>query len=169
MTDEATKKELVERPNKEQQKRQTQALKELIVQLIALPVSKLDGLSLEDGIRTAVRAARAMERTALNRQIKYITGLMRNYDVELISRELYLLAQPHKQEVQAFHETEQWRDALLGGDDAVIDTVVERFVAADRQHLRQLVRNARKEQEQGRTPKAARILFRYLTELQGNS
>jgi ribosome-associated protein len=35
----------------------------------------------------------------------------------------------------------------------------------DRQHLRQLVRNAIRERDQEKPPKAARALFRYLREL----
>ena len=159
------------RPNKEEQKRLTQALKDLVVQLIALSPARLEGITIAEATRTAVMAARKMERTALNRQIKYIVGLMRNEDAELIGRQLFLLAQPHKQEVQAFHETEQWRDALIAGDDELINTLVDRFDSADRQQLRQLVRQARKERAQdvpaGKSARAARLLFRYLTGLQG--
>jgi len=35
----------------------------------------------------------------------------------------------------------------------------------DIQHLRQLVRNAQKEQADGKTPKASREIFRYLKQL----
>jgi ribosome-associated protein len=159
------------RPNKAELKRQTQALKDLVQQLIALPAARLEGITIDENIRTAVLAAKKMERTALNRQIKYITGLMREQDEAVITRELYLLAQPHKQQVQAFHEVEQWRDALIAGDDGLLNELIERFSTVDRQHLRQLVRNARKEKAlvmtQGKPPRAARLLFTYLTELQG--
>ncbi|HYQ71705.1 MAG TPA: DUF615 domain-containing protein [Gammaproteobacteria bacterium] len=40
------------------------------------------------------------------------------------------------------------------------------FPLADRQHLRKLVRQARKEKEQRQPPRASRELFRYLRELQ---
>jgi len=169
MKDEENKKDLVERPNKERLKREIQAIKKMVMQLIELPAGKLEGISIDESTCTALMAAKNMERTALKRQIKYITGQMKNENVELIGRELYLLAQPHKEEVQSFHETERWRDALIGGDDDLIHELAERFTAADRQRLRQLVRNARKEKEQGRTPKAARLLFRYLKELYGQS
>jgi len=165
MKNDEPEKIFAERPNKEQLKREIEELKKLVLQLIALPASKLEGISLGDITRTAVVAARSMERTALKRQIKYIVGQIRADDVALIGRELYLLAQPHKEEVKAFHETEHWRDALIGGDDGLLNELVQRFPLADRQHLRQLVRNARKEREQGKTPKAARLLFRYLSGL----
>jgi ribosome-associated protein len=40
------------------------------------------------------------------------------------------------------------------------------FPRTDRQHLRKLIRQARKEQETGQPPRASRLLFRYLRELQ---
>jgi ribosome-associated protein len=55
---------------------------------------------------------------------------------------------------------------LLDGDDEAINQAVSRFPAADRQHLRQLVRNAHKELQQEKPPKSARLLFQYLKDLQ---
>ncbi|HEX7026867.1 MAG TPA: ribosome biogenesis factor YjgA, partial [Gammaproteobacteria bacterium] len=74
------------------------------------------------------------------------------------------LLQPYREQVQAFHETEQWRDKLIAGDEALLNELVGLF-NADRQHLRQLVRNAQKEQAQNKPPRSARILFQYLMEL----
>ena len=40
---------------------------------------------------------------------------------------------------------------------------------AYRQHLRQLVRNARREQQLEKAPKSSRMLFQYLAQLQADS
>lgn len=152
------------RPNKEQLKRETRALKALVRQLLDLPSSRLDDMPVDAGVREQIRAARKMERGALKRQIKYVVGLLRDSDTTAIERELQRLSQAQRQQVQRFHETERWRDELLNGDEALIDELVERF-AAERQRLRQLVRNARRERDGDRPPKAARLLFRYLNEL----
>ena len=73
----------------------------------------------------------------------------------------------HRQQAstQALHQLETWRDDLIAGKTGVIDELCQRSPAADRQHLRQLARNAQKEQEQAKPPKSARVLFRYLREL----
>jgi len=156
--------ERAQRPNKEQLKRETQVLKDLVTQLLELPPARLDTVSLDAEIREQLIKAGRMDRGALKRQIKYIVGLLRGVDCTVVERELQLMTQAHRRQVREFHEIEQWRDELLSGDDSLIDTLVERF-DADRQRLRQLVRNARREHGTDRPPKAARLLFRYLTEL----
>jgi ribosome-associated protein len=80
---------------------------------------------------------------------------------------LHKLQQPHKDEVKAFHQLEQWRDQLLLGDQDLLNEMASKFENFDRQHIRQLIRNAKKEQEQNKPPKSARLLFKYLTEIQG--
>ena len=154
--------------SKSQIKREMQALRDLGVELITLPPSRLEQLPLSPQLQEAVIAARGFKKEALRRQVQHIGGLLREEDAEAIRQALQALRQPHRKEVQAFHEVEQWRDRLLAGDDACLEEVVTRFDQVDRQHLRQLVRNARKEQERGSAPKSARSLFRYLAELQAS-
>jgi ribosome-associated protein len=67
--------------------------------------------------------------------------------------------------VREFQRLEQWRDRLLTGDEEVLNELASHFPQADRQHLRQLVRNAAREREQHKPPKSARALFQYLSEL----
>lgn len=155
-----------ERKNKSQEKRRMLALRALGERLVALGNSELEVMPLPQPLRDAVDAARKYKRTALQRQYKYIEGLMRDVDVDAIRQALDKQARPHREAVQVFHEVEQWRDRLLAGDDALLDDLPIRFEHADRQRLRQLVRNARKERETDKPPKSARLLFAYLSELQ---
>ena len=53
---------------------------------------------------------------------------------------------------------------VLGGK--LLPAALAQFPHADRQHLRKLVRQARKEQETRQPPRASRLLFRYLRKLQ---
>ncbi len=155
-----------EQKSKSQIKREMQALRDLGKQLIALPDSILDKIPLTDKLRDAVLAAKGFKREALRRQVQYIGGLMREVDADEVRRTLEGLARPHREEVQVLHEVEQWRDALIEGDSALLEELANQFEAADRQHLRQLVRNARTERERNKPPKSARALFRYLSGLQ---
>lgn len=154
-----------ERPSKGQQKRETEALRELAKQLIALPPARLAKVSLGEELRAEVVAAREFERGALARQLRYLIGLLREADAELIARELERLDQPQRAGARAFRQVEQWRDALVAGDDALLDELLARFPAADRKQLQQLTAGARVERAQGRPSKTARQLFRYLTGL----
>ncbi len=158
--------DVAEKKSKSQIKREMQALRDLGKNLIALPESSLGKLSLSDKMRDAAVAAKGFKREALRRQIQHMGVLLRNEDVEQIQRELEGLARPHREEVQTFHQIEQWRDALIAGDVALQDELITRFQDIDRQYLRQLVRNSRKEQDAGKPPKSARLLFKYLFDLQ---
>ena len=64
------------------------------------------------------------------------------------------------------HRIEALRDALLGdhGDDAMTELLAA-HPEADRQHLRQLVRNAHEERKRNKPPRAFRELFRELKAL----
>jgi len=155
-----------ERKSKSQIKREMQALRDLGKELIEQPDARLKKLSLPDSVYDAVTAAKGFKKEALRRQVQHIGVLLRNVDAELIRRELDELAKPHQREVQAFHQIEQWRDELIAGDVKLLEELILRFQAIDRQYLRQLIRNARKERDANKPPKSARLLFRYLTDLQ---
>lgn len=154
-----------ERPSKAQLKRETEALRELAKRLVALQPARLAKVSLADELREAVREAQGFERGALARQLRYLTGLLREVDVERIAREIEELDQPRRAAARAFHQVEQWRDALVAGDEALLEEILVRFPSAERGRLRQLASAARAEHAQGRPSKSGRQLFRYLAAL----
>jgi ribosome-associated protein len=63
------------------------------------------------------------------------------------------------------HKLEEWRDRLIRDGDNALGEALETFPNADRQQLRQMIRQAQKETEQNKPPKTARTLFRYLRDL----
>ena len=73
-----------------------------------------------------------------------------------LMRNKYNLATAH------FHLFEKWRDQLIAGNEEIMNDVLHSFPDVDIQHLRHLVRNAHKEQADGKTPKVSREIFRYL-------
>lgn len=152
------------RPNKSQQKRDTQALRGLVKRLMSLADAALRALPLDEQVREAVVAARRMDRGALARQMRYTIGLMRDQDIAALEAALDAMVRPHRREVQSFQEVEGWRDALLEGDEGLCDRLADRL-GADRRYLRQLMRNARREREHNSPPKSARLIFKYLMEL----
>lgn len=152
--------------SKSQIKREMLALRDLGVQLVDLPKSTLKKIPMSDTLREAVTAAKGFKKEALRRQLQYIGSVMRSEDAEVIRQTLESLARPHQEEVSAFHEIEQWRDALVGGNDELLTDLMSRLQNIDHQHLRQLVRNARRELQMNKPPKAARALFQYLKEMQ---
>ncbi|MNR84411.1 hypothetical protein D3C72_152100 [compost metagenome] len=70
-----------------------------------------------------------------------------------------------KSETAALHAIERKRDKLLA-DDKVLTQLLEENPELDAQHLRTLIRNARKEQAENKPPKAYREIFQILKQLQ---
>lgn len=152
--------------SKSQIKREMQALRDLGKELVDLPVAALKKIDLSEAVYQAVTLAQGLKREALRRQLQHIGKLLREEDEAAIRQALAQISQPQRDEVRAFHEIERWRDRLIDGDDDAINLLVEQFPAAERQQLRTLVRNARKESELDKPPKSSRLLFKYLKELQ---
>jgi ribosome-associated protein len=151
--------------SKSQIKRELLALQHLGRELVELSARALQKIPLSDPIRQEILSAKTMKMGALQRQIKHIGSMIRDEDVDRIHAALLELRQPQLQAVQAFHEIESWRDALLAGDEKILDQLSMRFTNIDHQHLRQLIRNASKEQRLNKSPKSARALFQYLMNL----
>ncbi len=156
-----------ERPSKSQRKRDMNALQELGEALVELPESALRKITMPEELRDAVHQARAIKaHGGRKRQLQYIGKLMRNIDATPIREALEQRTQQARSSAHHFHQLERWRDRLLSEGDEVIEEVCERYPAAERQRLRQLVRQSRKETELQQAPKSARQLFRYLRELE---
>jgi len=151
--------------SKSQIKRELLALQHLGRELVELPAKALQKIPLSDPIRQEILAAKNMKMGALQRQIKHIGAMMQDEDADRIRVALLALRQPHQQAIQVFHEVERWRDALLAGDEHILDQLSIRFPNIDHQHLRQLIRNASKEQRLNKSPRSARALFQYLKDL----
>jgi ribosome-associated protein len=156
----------MEEKSKSQIKREMYALQDLGKQLVRLSRSQLEQVELPQELREAVLFARSLKKhEAHRRQLQYIGAIMREIDPEPIRQSLATIERQHKVETQAFHELEMWRDRLIEGSDALAEELLEQFPEADRQRIRQLVRNAHKEHKDNKPSKAARALFHYLQEL----
>ena len=89
---------------------------------------------------------------------------MRTIDHEAIKERLNSFDQQSKSFRQQFHRLEQWRDQLIADGDQALDELLNESPKLDRQHLRQLIRQAHKETSQNKSPAASRKIFKYLQE-----
>lgn len=158
--------------SKSQRKREVTALQDLGAALEALPKDKLAKVPLPESLANALQQARRItSHEGKRRQMQYIGKLMRaltDDDVEAIRRVLATFVGASKAETARLHAIERWRDRLAADDGAITE-----FIAAhqdtDVQALRTLVRNARKEAQQGKPPKSSRELFQMVKQaLAGN-
>ena len=149
--------------SKTQRKRDAHALQELGESLVKLNKSALEQIPLPADLHAAIaEAQRLHQRGALKRQLQYIGKLMRQCEIESIRAAYEKVTHSYREDVRQHHQLEQWRDRLLTDGDKALEALLSEHPAADRQHIRQLVRSANKETASAKPPKAARELFRYL-------
>jgi ribosome-associated protein len=149
--------------SKSQLKRESHALTDLGKELVGLTPSKLKKIPLDESLLEAIaQAHRIKERGGHKRQQQYIGKLLRTADIDPILAAMDALKLEHAQENARVHRLEQWRDRLLEEGDTALGELLSQHPDADRQQLRQLLRNAQKEHEQNKPPKSARELFKYM-------
>lgn len=158
-----------EKPSKSQKKREMTALQEMGAELVELGRDQLKNIDLPEDLRDAVRdAQRFTQHEARRRQLQYIGRLMRDLDPAPIRAALDEIKGISAAATARLHARERLRTRLIE-DEAVIGEIARDYPGADLQHLRQLRRNALKEQEQAKPPRAYRELFRVLRELEEQS
>jgi len=152
--------------SKTQRKKEMHALQALGAELVELPESQLEALALPEHLAQAVREAkRITSHEGKRRQMQYIGRLMRELDPEPIRARLAAISGQSAQEAARHRRLEALRERLLEDDGALTDYVAS-HAGADLQALRTLIRNARREQKEGRPPRAYRELFRLLKALE---
>jgi ribosome-associated protein len=151
--------------SRSQIKREYRELKELAKRLTDLSPGQLQNLPLSDTTRDGLLAAKEMTRSALQRQFRYLASLLAEEDADAVKTALAGELLPHAREVSALHEAERWRDRLLAEEAFPSGELLERFPDIDLAHVRRLASNAKREQDLGKPPRSARLLFRYLREL----
>lgn len=155
----------MDQKSRTQKKKEALALQELGKQLAGLSADQLGKIGLPQELYEALMFVRSIrEREALRRQMQYIGSLMRQCDVEPITRALQNIEQGRYRRDAEFRETERWREELISGNKALLEEILAKY-QTDRKELTRLIRNAVQERQQNSVPKAYRALFRYLREL----
>ncbi|MGB5741280.1 MAG: ribosome biogenesis factor YjgA [Sedimenticolaceae bacterium] len=153
------------RPSKSARKRDLEALQKLAEQMTLLSDAELQRLGVDERLRSAMDLVRPMRPSgARNRQLRHCTKFMDNTTLADVR---YYLADRQSRRLAAnreLHAIERWRDRLVSEGDKALQSLLENYEVLDRQHLRQLCRDAGREKETGKPAGAGRKLFRYLRE-----
>ena len=153
-----------ERPSKTRLKKQSHELQSLGEALAELPDARLAALELPEILRDAIEQyRRTRSHEGRRRQMQYIGKLMRQTD-ETPLREAVAEAEiGSARQTLLLHECERWRDALLADDEA-LTRWMHLHPESDAQHLRSLVRAARREvaSPEQRHSRAYRDLFQFI-------
>lgn len=154
-------------PSKTKKKQEMHDLQKLGAALVQLSDAHLERISLPEALAQAVREARRIRsHEAKRRQVQFIGRLMRELDPEPIRAQLAVVEGGSAQARASHQRVEHWRARLMDDEGALTEFARE-CVVADLQQLRALLRNARKEQAEGRPPRAYRELFRIIREAAG--
>ncbi len=150
-------------PSKTSRKRESFKLQDLGELLMALSKEQLERLELPEALFDAVRVGQGITANGgLQRQRKYIGKLIRSLDPEPIREGLQALKGETSDLIRVQHQAERWRDRMIGEGDEAINAFVSAYGDAERQKLRQWVRDALRERDRMAPPRAARLLFKYL-------
>ena len=156
-----------ETKSRTRKKKEAQLLQEMGGKLVHLSPQQLDAMDLPEELAEAIRFAKTLtQHGAYRRQIQRIGVLMRKIDPEPIAKALSVIELGDYKRSQAFHQLEQWREALIEGDEDLLEEILSCYKEVDRQRLTQLVRSAKKEGQKNRSKKSARNLFAYLRQVQ---
>ena len=154
-------------------KKEAEAVTELGRNLTQLSKAHLATIPLSpDTIEAIETFARISSRNAQARQISYIGKLLwRNEDVDAIVA-AYEATRPNSETVKAKTQNlEKLRARLIEGEQVEIDAALNKFESLDRQQLRNLVRQAKKEyqalaedQRKHGSTVSSKKLYKYLSE-----
>jgi len=161
-----------EEPSRSQRRREALDVLKLAHTLASLSDAQLAHLPLDDDLRAEIVRTRAVtQQIARKRQTQFLAKQLRKLDdaeIEPIRAALEHDRDHARREAVALHHVEAWRKRLLDEGDEALSELLQQFPSADRQHLRQLARNARLEREQNKPLHAFHELFRSLRNLLGS-
>lgn len=159
-----TTKEPKSKSQQKQQAKETTKLGELLTQLSE---SQLEILPYPE-IRASIAEYKKITKgNARKRQMLYIGKLLRSIDITIIEQLVARYDSASDYHRLHIHQIEQWRHKLVNDDPLVIPQIGEICPNLDRQHLMNLVRDAKAElsrsEGEGEGPgRAFKKLFQYL-------
>ncbi|UGQ45719.1 ribosome biogenesis factor YjgA [Massilia endophytica] len=160
--------EKYERPSKTELKRQSDALQELGQELVEQPRDRVKRVPMPEDVRDAILECQNIKNhEGRRRQLQFVGKKMRTLsdeEVALIRQTIEGWKGASKADTAALHALERRREKLLA-DDKALTVLLGEHPELDGQHLRTLIRNARKEQAENKPPKAYREIFQILKDI----
>ena len=157
-----------ERPSKSELKRQMTVLQKLGEELVNEARDRVKRVPMPEDVRDAILECQQIkDHEGRRRQLQYVGKKMRTLDEEevaAIQRTIDSWKGLSKADTANMHAMERRRDKLLA-DDKALTVLLSENPELDVQHLRTLIRNARKEQAENKPPKAYREIFQILKEI----
>ena len=156
-------------PSRSEQRRAALDVLALGEKLVALSATQLAKLPIPEALLPHIRdTQRITQHVARKRQVAFLAKQMRREDdatLDAIRDAMDAGGEAARRETATLHRAESWRERLLADGDAALAELLDAYPGADRQRLRQLVRNTVEERARNKPPHAFREMFRELREL----
>lgn len=152
--------------SKSEMKREMERLQQLGKRLTELNTSQWQTLTISDVLHAAlVESKRLKNHEAKRRHMQYIGKLMRDENWELIQQQVDLLDPSSEAYGRRIGQMEKWRERLIK-DAKAMNAFIDEYPDVDRQHLRNLIRNASKEMssEPAKPGSGYKKLFQFIKE-----
>lgn len=158
-----------DRPSKSQLKREMEVLQKMGEALVEEARDRVKRVPMPEDVREAIlECQKIKDHEGRRRQMQYVGKKMRTLEpdeIAIIQKTIDSWRGASKSETAAMHSLERAREKLLADDSALTD-LRTKYPEVDVQHMRTLIRNARKEQAEHKPPKAYREIFQILKQLQ---
>ncbi|MGH8079316.1 MAG: ribosome biogenesis factor YjgA [Lysobacter sp.] len=153
-------------PSRSQNRRDALETLALGEKLVSLTEAQLSKLPVPEALLPHIRdCKRITAHVAHKRQLAFLAKQMRREDdaaMDALRDALDENGEAARREIAAMHRIEQWRERLLESGDTALAELLDEHPGADRQRLRQLVRNTLEERKRNKPPHSFRELYREL-------
>jgi len=152
--------------SKSEIKREMHRLQDFGLVIVKMSKHQRSKLPLTDELKASMVLADkiANKHEALRRHVRHIAKILAETDLEPIKQAMDVMANKHQQESAKFDKLEKIRDELITQGNDNIEDLLAQCETMERQKLRQLVRQAKKEHKEEKVGKHYRDLFAYLKE-----
>lgn len=153
-------------PSRSQRRRDALDVLDLAKALMAARDGQLAKLVLDDDLAALIAQSRRVQQPiARKRQTQFLAKHLRRLDDDALAAIRGTLGQDRelvRRETALLHRLEAQREDLLARGDDALTALVQQHPGLDTGQVRQLIRQAQREQAQQRPPRASRELFRLL-------
>ncbi len=151
--------------SKTQVKKDMLVLQKLGERLTGMSPAVIRKMDLPEAVKIAAIDAKPLKRNAFRRQIRMLGSLLREVDSEEFRQMVNEVIEMGHVETDRGTELDYWREKLMSGGKQALTEFLEQYPHAEIQQLRQLLRNAQKEQAAEKPGKSVKALKRYLREI----
>ncbi len=155
----------VQKKSKTQVKKEAEELQKLGEELTKLTKPQLERLEIPEKLRNALIDARSIKSNIAGRRHRqFIGALMRDVDPEPLRLALLCTDTDLVLESEIEKQTKIWINKFLTLNSAIIEEFIAVYPEADRQRLRQLIRNVSKEKKNKKSSKSLKTLENIIIE-----